>query len=76
MDITDLQVIQHLFLDRICEFRDLTPKSECAKELMRYYEDLMNETLEILEKEIDKQQKSCYNKENKERAGNRKGKKL
>lgn len=55
MDITDLQVIQHLFLDKICEFRDLTPKSECVKELIKYYEDLMNENLEILEKEVDKQ---------------------
>lgn len=51
MDKTDLQMVQLLFLDRISEMRE----NNSAKPFIKYYEDLMKKTLEILQKEVDKQ---------------------
>ena len=51
MDKTDLQMVQLLFLDRISEMRE----NNSTQPFIKYYEDLMKKTLEILQKEADKQ---------------------
>ena len=51
MDELDLQIVQLLFLDRISEMRE----NNSTQPFIKYYEDLMKKTLEILQKEVDKQ---------------------
>ena len=46
MDEFDIMVVQGLFLDRISELEDIDP-------FKSYYGWLMNETLNILKKEVD-----------------------
>ena len=51
MDELDLQMVQLLFLDRISEMKE----NNSTPPFVKYYEDLMKKTLEILQKEVDKQ---------------------